>query len=78
MQTIKIGSVIEILNHDSIMDGTYTSADIEYYHERYPVGSKHGVLRYWEVSGEIELSYDGNPDDAFWHTFFPGEYKLVE
>lgn len=78
MQMIKVGSIIEILNHGSLMDGWYTGAEIEYYHEIYPVGSKHEVLAFHPETGEVEISYDSEPDPNYWHTFFPGEYKLVE
>lgn len=76
MQMIKVGSIIEILNHDAMFD--YPKPSLDFYLERYPIGSKHVVLRWHPETGEVELSYDQDPYDGNWHTFFPGEYKLVE
>lgn len=82
MQTIKVGSIIEILNHDGVVNLGKASGSGQdyaaYYLGRYPIGSKHEVLAFHPVTGEVEVSYDHNPDEDEWHTFFPGEYKLVE
>ena len=66
---IKIGSIIEILNHDiEETDEEYAAA--------YPIGSQWEVLVLHPETGEVEV------EDVIWSgttvTFFPGEYKLVE
>lgn len=73
---IKVGSIIEILNHDSISD--YCKCDMDYYMLRYPIGSRHTVLQFFPDTGEVEIHHRGDPNPSHWHTFFPGEYKLVE
>lgn len=75
---IKVGSIIEILNHDSLVDNGYNATEICYYVMCYPVGSKHEVLNWHPETGEVEVSSSGNPDPGYWHTFFPGEYKIIE
>lgn len=67
---IKVGSIIEILNH--------AAGYGELYEQLYPVGSRYEVLRWHPETGEVEIHYANDPDDEQWHTFFPGEYKLVE
>lgn len=67
---IKVGSIVEILNHD----GYETD---EEYKLAYPIGSRWEVRVFHPETGEVEV------DDAIWPTaptitFFPGEYKLVE
>lgn len=68
MQTIKVGSIIEILNHDiEETDEEYAAA--------YPIGSQWEVRVFHPETGEVEV------EDVIWPptvTFFPGEYKLVE
>ncbi|WLW41030.1 hypothetical protein IBHPHPPA_00030 [Salmonella phage KKP 3828] len=67
-QQIKVGSIIEILNHDS-------EATDEGYKIAYPIGSQWEVLVFHPETGEVEV------EDVIWPptvTFFPGEYKLVE
>lgn len=69
-QQIKVGSIIEILNHDiEETDEEYAAA--------YPIGSQWEVLVFHPETGEVEV------EDVIWPTaatttFFPGEYKLVE
>lgn len=67
---IKVGSTIEIVG--------YLPGYEELYSYLYPLGSKHEVLRWHPETGEVEISYDHDPDEEKWHTFFPGEYRLVE
>ena len=69
-QQIKVGSIIEIVD--------FLPGYEELYSHLYPLGSKHEVLAFHPVTGEVEVSYDHNPDEDEWHTFFPGEYRLVE
>lgn len=68
---IKVGSIIEILNHDA------EDTD-EGYKVTYPVGSQWEVLVFHPETGEVEVEVE----DVIWSgttvTFFPGEYKLVE
>lgn len=68
-QQIKVGSIIEILNHDA------EDTD-EWYKVAYPIGSQWEVLVFHPETGEVEVG------DVIWPpttlTFFPGEYKLIE
>ncbi|MBU8970820.1 hypothetical protein KSS88_18410 [Bacillus altitudinis] len=68
MQTIKVGSIIEILNHGiEETDEQYAAA--------YPIGSQWEVRVFHPETGEVEV------EDVIWPptvTFFPGEYKLIE
>lgn len=78
---IKVGSIIEILNHEGAVDLGQASSSgteyAEYYMTRYPIGSQHEVLAFHPETGEVEISHDNNPNPDKWHTFFPGEYKVV-
>lgn len=78
MQTVKVGSIVEILNHDSLVGAGYTKHEVGYYMDHYPVGSQHEVLEYHQETGEVEIHYSPYAVRSEWHTFFPGEYKLVE
>ncbi len=71
MQMIKVGSIIEILNHDAEFMGAIEA-------ENFPVGSRHTVVEFHQETGEVEIHYDPYAERDHWHTFFPGEYKLVE
>ena len=68
-QQIKVGGIIEILNHDA----ETTNAG---YKAAYPIGSQWEVLIFHPETGEVEV------EDVIWPattlTFFPSEYKLVE
>lgn len=75
---IKVGSIIEILNHDSLVGAGYTKHEADYYMNHYPVGSQHEALEYHQETGEVEIHYHPYAERDHWHTFYPGEYKLVE
>lgn len=70
-QQIKVGSIIEILNHDA----DYI-CDVEA--EQFPIGSRHQVVAFHPETGEVEVPWSESADAGDAYTFFPGEYKLVE
>lgn len=70
-QQIKVGSIIEILNHDEVGTTSYLST-------YYPIGGRMQVKQFHPETGEVEVSWNGSDNANDWITFFPGEYKLVE
>lgn len=68
---IKVGSIIEILNHDAEAIGAIEAVS-------FPVGSRHAVVEFHQETGEIEVLRYGHKRGSETMTFFPGEYKLVE
>lgn len=69
---IKPGSIVEMLDlGPEPIDPRYAV--------HFTPGTRHTVLFFDHVTGEIELSYPGlnvsKPGDGV--TFFPGEYKLI-
>ena len=70
-QQVKVGSIIEILNHDA-----EDISDVEA--EQFPVGSRHTVVAFHPETGEVEVPWSESSDAGDAYTFFPGEYKLVE
>ena len=70
-QQVKMGSVIEILNHDEEAIGAIEA-------EAFPVGSRHTVEEFHQDTGEVEVFWFECEQGVETMTFFPGEYKLVE
>lgn len=71
--SIKSGSVVELMDlGPEPIDPRYAPY--------FTPGTRHTVLFFDPVTGEIELSYPGlvvsRPGDGV--TFFPGEYKFIE
>lgn len=69
---IKSGSIVELMDlGPEPIDPRYAAY--------FTPGTRHTVLFFDPVTGEIELSYPGlvvsRPGDGV--TFFPGEYKLI-
>ena len=70
-QQIKVGSIIEILNHDAEAFGAIEA-------ENFPVGSRHAVVEFHQETGEVEVLWYEHEQGSETMTFFPGEYRLVE
>ena len=70
-QLTKVGSIIEILNHDAEAMGVLEA-------ESFPVGSRHEIVEFHQETGEVEVLWYEHKQRAETMTFFPGEYKLVE
>lgn len=71
--SIKSGSTVELVDlGPEPIDPRYAAY--------FTPGTRHTVLFFDPVTGEIELSYPGlvvsRPGDGV--TFFPGEYKFIE
>ena len=70
-QQIKVGSIIEILNHDAEAFGAIEA-------KNFPVGSRHAVVEFHQETGEVEVLWYEYEQGSETMTFFPGEYNLVE
>lgn len=68
---IKVGSIIEILNHDADFMEAIEEGN-------FPVGSRHTVVEFHQETGEVEVLWYEHEQGSETMTFFPGEYKLVE
>ena len=64
---------VRILNYDAYGSIGSGYGEINYYAEKFPLGSIHTVNKFYPDTGEVDLKYEDED-----YTFAPSEYQVVE